>query len=148
MKWEKINLTEIALDVCREQEKLRKKDIRLHMSLETPIYISGDRSLLERLIRNLVANAYQYGKEPGNIYVEIREENGQKILSVKDDGIGIREEELSNIWKRFYRAENVRKTRESTGLGLSIVQQIASSHHAQIKVFSKIGEGSTFLIFF
>ena len=74
IKWEKINLTEVAQDVCREQEKIRKKDIRLHMRLETPVYIFGDRSLLERLIRNLVANAYQYGKEPGNIYVETREE--------------------------------------------------------------------------
>lgn len=148
IKWEKINLTEIARDVCREQEKIRRENIRMHLHLDTPVYISGDRSLLERLIRNLVANAYQYGREPGNIYVETREENGQKILSVKDDGIGIREEELSSIWKRFYRAENVRKIRESTGLGLSIVQQIASIHHAQIKVFSKIGEGSTFLIFF
>lgn len=148
INWEEINLTETALEVCLEQEKIRRKNIRMHLRLNTPVYIRGDRSLLERLIQNLVANAYQYGKESGNIYVETREENGRRLLSVKDDGIGIPEEELPNIWKRFYRTDSVRKAVDSTGLGLAIVRQIASIHHAEVKVFSKIGEGSTFLIIF
>ncbi len=147
LKWEDVNLTELALEVCKEQELIRDKNITMHTELETPFTVQGDRGLLERMIRNLVVNAYQYGKEQGNVYVKTYEEDGHVVLSVRDDGIGIREEELPNIWKRFYRADNVRKTK-STGLGLSFVQEIASIHHAQIKVFSKINEGSTFLIFF
>lgn len=148
MKWESLNLSDLALEICQEQERIQKKDIRIHTRLETPVYVQGDRGLLERMIRNLVANAYQYGREPGTIHVETRNENGQTILSIKDDGIGISEEDLPHIWKRFYRAGNVPKARESTGLGLSLVRQIASIHHAQLKVFSKINEGTEFLIIF
>lgn len=147
-RWEEIDLSKIAEEVCREQEKIRKKEIRMHTELQGPVWIRADRKLLERLIRNLVVNAYQYGKEPGNVWVRTYEEDGKKVLSVRDDGIGIDEGDLPNIWNRFYRADNARKDRDSTGLGLSMVKQIAILHHAQTKVFSKIGEGTTFLIFF
>lgn len=145
---EDLFLDDLAREVCREQERIQKKDIRMHLELDEHIAVRADRGLLERLIRNLVSNAYQYGREPGNIRVKVYSRDERKILEVSDDGIGIRAEELPNIWNRFYRADNARKDRESTGLGLSMVRQIALLHHAEAKVFSEFGKGSTFLIIF
>lgn len=147
VKQEELRLDEAVLEVCREQELIWKREICLHTELE-PLRVFGDRGLLEQLIRNLVSNAYKYGREPGNIWVRVFQEEGHVTLSVKDDGAGIREEDLPHIWNRFYRADPARRAGDSTGLGLSMVRQIALIHHAETKVFSKIGEGSTFLIFF
>lgn len=148
LNWEEVDLGKLAGEICREQEKIWSKDIQMHAELEDGLRIRGDRGLLERLLRNLVANAYQYGREPGNIWVRVERQDGRIALSVQDDGIGIREEELPFIWNRFYRTNNARKGGDSTGLGLSMVRQIALLHNAETKVLSKIGEGSTFLIFF
>lgn len=148
LETERLNLSDLTEGVCREQTQIWKKDIALHRDFQENLYLNADRGLLERMITNLVANAFQYGKEPGNIWVRLYEEDAHVILSVQDDGIGIREEELEKIWNRFYRTDNARKGGDSTGLGLSMVRQIAKLYDAQIKVFSEIGKGSTFLIIF
>lgn len=148
LETERLNLSDLTEGVCREQTQIWKKDIALHRELQENLCLDADRGLLERMITNLVANAFQYGKESGNIWVRLYEEDAHVILSVQDDGIGIREEELEKIWNRFYRADNARKGGDSTGLGLSMVRQIAKLYDAQIKVFSEIGKGSTFLIIF
>lgn len=148
LRWEEVNLVELVREVCLEQELIWKKDICMNLELEEQVLIRADRMLLERLVKNLVANAYQYGNEPGNIWVRVYEENGKQILSVCDDGIGIQKEDIPNIWNRFYRGDNARKDRESTGLGLSMVRRIAILHHAETKVFSELGKGSAFLISF
>lgn len=148
VKWEEVDLGALAREVCEEQRLIWKRDIAMHAELDEGLIVRGDRGLLERMIRNLVSNAYQYGKEPGNIWVWASREDGRIALSVRDDGIGIREEDLPKIWDRFYRAGNARQGGESTGLGLSMVRQIALLHGAQAEVSSKIGEGSRFLIYF
>ena len=145
---EQTDLTAVAQEVCREQSRIWKREIAMHAEGGDPCFIEADEKLLARLVTNLVANAYKYGKEPGNIWVRVYREDGRAVLSVRDDGIGIRPCDLDKIWNRFYRADNARGDETSTGLGLSIVREIARIHQAEVKVISEIGVGSTFLIFF
>ena len=149
LQMKQIDFSALTEEVCREQERIQKKDICLQLDLEPAVMLVGDEGLLSRMVINLISNAYKYSREPGNIWVSLyRNEEKKTVLSVRDDGIGIREGELPLIWNRFYRADNARNDSTSTGLGLSMVRQIAIIHHAQIKVFSEIDKGSTFLIFF
>ena len=71
------------------------------------------------------------------------------LLSVEDNGIGMAEEELPKIWNRFYRADPSRSSaRGGLGLGLSMVRQIVEIHGGRIRVESREGEGSKFIVFF
>ena len=148
LQMRRLNLTELVGEVCREQARIRREDIKLHLELEPDVQAEGDEKLLARMVANLVVNAYKYGREPGNVWVRLYHENGRAALSVRDDGIGIRKEELDLIWNRFYRADNARNDSSSAGLGLSMVREIARLHRAEIKVFSEIQKGSVFLILF
>lgn len=148
LEMEAVNLTHLIEEICAEQEKIRTENIVLHRELERDIILQADVKMIRQMISNLIENAYKYGKEQGNIWVSLYLQNERPVLLVKDDGIGIRREELAFIWNRFYRADNARSDKTSTGLGLSLVKKIAELHHAEAKVVSEIGKGSTFLIFF
>ena len=143
-----VDLSEIVRLVCEEQCTIQQTAIQMHIDAPQEVLIEADEKLIVRMVQNLVGNAYKYGKEGGNVWVSCGYEGNRAFLSVKDDGVGIRSEELPNIWNRFYRADNARSDAASAGLGLSMVKQIADLHHAETVVKSKIGEGSEFLIFF
>ena len=78
------------------------------------------------MLENLLSNAVKYGRDGGHIEVRLKKDSGI-VLSVKDDGIGIKEEDLPKIWGRFYRADESRSRESGFGLGLSLVSQIAHS---------------------
>ena len=90
-------------------------------------------------------NAYKYGREGGNIRVSLCRENGCAVISVKDDGLGIPKAEQEKIWQRFYRCDASR-AEGGTGLGLSLVREIALVHHARAEVVSEPGKGCDFRI--
>ena len=71
--------------------------------------------------------------------------DGEVIGSVRDDGIGISEEDLPHIWERFYRADASRSDGSHSGLGLSMVKWIAEAHGGSVEAESRLGEGSTFI---
>ena len=105
----------------------------------------GDESLLETVWDNLFTNAIKYNKPNGSIEVELTEEDGNILVSFRDTGIGIKEEELPHLFERFYRADSSR-TKEGTGLGLSIVKQIVGLHGGSIELSSQFGKGTAFLV--
>ncbi len=146
---ETLSLNEVVQGVCEEQKKIwENKNITLLLQCQENCQVTLDRGLLIRLITNLVENAFKYGKNGGNVFVEISSQDSRPVLSIRDDGMGIPEEELGKIWNRFYRGDNARVYENSTGLGLSMVKQIVELFHAEIKVFSEIKKGTTFLIYF
>ncbi len=98
-----------------------------------------------RRFSNLISNAYRYGKNNGNIYVTLTEKENETELSVKDDGIGIAEKDIKKIFDRFYQADNSRSN-TGTGLGLSMVKEIAKMHDGEVSVESEPGKGSTFTL--
>ena len=100
---------------------------------------------------NLISNAYRYGKENGHILVRLHSndtdasERRSLSLSVEDDGIGISKEEQKHIFQRFYQVDPSRSG-AGTGLGLSMVQQIAEFHNGTVTVKSAPDDGSIFTV--
>ncbi|WP_019636907.1 sensor histidine kinase [Paenibacillus fonticola] len=111
----------------------------------TPVYFYGDKSLLETVWDNLLTNALKYNKPHGSIQIEMKDSDHSVTIQFKDTGIGIQESELNHLFERFYREDSSR-SKEGTGLGLTIVKQIVELHGGSIHVSSKIGEGTCFTI--
>ena len=107
-----------------------------------------DVTLMSRLLQNLINNAARYGRENGHIWVVLRRAEGDVVLSVRDDGIGIPADRLDKIWKRFYQVETARGAEGGAGLGLTMVRQIAELHGGTVTVDSREGEGSCFTLRF
>ncbi|MFV0363808.1 MAG: sensor histidine kinase [Suipraeoptans sp.] len=145
---EQVDLSKLAINVCKEQSKLNEKGITLASRIEPDIIISGDKALLAQMMDNVIRNAYKYGNENGNIYVSLTRDNQSIAFSVRDDGIGIAADELPKIWNRFYRVDKARTNISGTGfgLGLAFVKQIVELHGGRVHVTSTPGNGSTFTI--
>lgn len=148
--FEDTDLGELVGMICEDQAGSGTKGIRLSMELEPDIHARVDRTLITRLVSNLLSNAYQYGREGGSIRVVLCRERNEIKLSVSDDGIGIDAEELERIWSRFYQVNPARTAEESgsMGLGLTMVKQIAKLHTGEVRVESILGKGSTFTVTF
>lgn len=109
--------------------------------------VETNEYLLRQLLTNLLDNAIKYTPKNGKIGLKVEPINKSVRFEVSDTGIGIPQEHIPRIFERFYRVDPAR-SREmgGTGLGLSIVKHIVGLHHGQIKVESKVGSGSRFLI--
>jgi two-component system sensor histidine kinase SenX3 len=109
--------------------------------------VIGDREQLITAVHNLVENAVNYSPEQTKVSI-VTKRNGNLVeVSVTDQGIGIAESELNRIFERFYRVDPARsRLTGGTGLGLSIVKHVAQNHGGDVKVWSKLGVGSTFTL--
>ena len=143
---EKGNISNLVNDICTNFNTT--KNIKLEFNINNGIEIDMNTTLITQLVENLLSNADKYGKENGNIHVKLYEENNNVILTVKDNGIGIKEEDLPKIWYRFYRADSSRGETEGFGLGLSLVKKIAEIHSAECFANSKIDEFTEISIIF
>lgn len=145
---EKTNISELVHLLCEERSITREKNITLEKEIAPQIIGEIDVTLFDRMLTNLLNNAFQYGRENGSIRVNLHAQQGMAMLSVSDDGIGIAPEDIPKIWNRFYQADTSRtaNTTGSTGLGLSMVQQIAKLHGGTVSVESEIDKGSTFTV--
>ncbi|MDF2586464.1 MAG: sensor histidine kinase [Anaerocolumna sp.] len=109
-----------------------------------PFYCNPDR--MKQLFINLLDNAIKYTEE-GTITITCKDENENRIIKIKDTGIGIGKEHLARIFERFYRVDKGRSRKQGgTGLGLSIVKHIAELYNGTISVDSKLGVGTEFTI--
>ena len=113
-------------------------------TLPEPVHV--DRDMWEKLVLNLLSNAFKFTFE-GGITVALRAESGQAELQVRDTGIGIAPGELPRLFERFHRVEGSRgRTHEGTGIGLALVQELARLHGGTVRVDSTPGAGSTFTV--
>ncbi len=142
-----LNLSELVKSVCLDMALIRDKGISLSCDAEPNVMCDGNTELLTRLLNNLISNAYRYGRENGHIWVSLKSEGAGVALSVRDDGIGIAEDEQEKIFDRFYQADASR-TGSGSGLGLSMVKEIAVFHGGNVSLESKLGEGSCFTVIF
>ena len=135
-------LTEMAALEAREMAESR--GIQVETDIQPGVTLCGDETLLIRMWMNLLENAVRYGKEQGHIYLWLRRQQDTVSGGVKDDGIGISQEDLPHIWERFYQADTARTVSGSSGLGLSMVAWIVRAHQGEIRAESVLGEGSVF----
>lgn len=106
----------------------------------------ADRQMWEKIVLNLLSNAFKYTLE-GSISVNLRQEGNFAFLEVTDTGVGIPEKELPHMFERFHRVENsAGRTHEGTGIGLSLVHELVHLHGGEISVSSIEGSGSTFTV--
>lgn len=111
--------------------------------------IAGDSDRLAQIVANLLSNALRYTESGGTVRLRVGTEDGEAILEVSDTGIGIRAEDLAQIFKRFWRADKSRsRTTGGTGIGLAIVRELVTAHDGHIHVESHPGKGSTFRVSF
>ena len=143
---EELDLSGLVEDVCEEQRTVAARNIRIECETSPDVLVNGDVALLISLVQNLVTNAVKYGKDGGHVWVKVYSEGSKACVSVRDDGIGIGEEDLACIWNRFYQADRSRSDESrGIGLGLSLAQQIARLHGGRITASSRPGEGSEFI---
>ncbi len=112
--------------------------------LPEPVYV--DRDLWEKVVLNLVSNAFKYTLE-GEIQVSLRTVEGAAVLAVRDTGTGIPAAELPNLFNRFHRVQETRgRSHEGTGIGLALVLELVKLHGGTVQAESVYGEGSTFTV--
>lgn len=143
-----VELDLLLTEVFTEMRVLAGSKVHVHLNDIDQVMVSGDRDRLKQVFLNLVSNAIQYTPPGGEIFLSIRKLGDQARIIVRDTGPGIPAEDLPHIFDRFYRAEKSRTRSKVSGfgLGLSIAHWIVERHGGQIKVESKEGEGTTFVI--
>jgi signal transduction histidine kinase len=109
------------------------------------VIASVDRARVRQVFANLLDNAIKYTPAGGQVTISVRAESGQAIVAFRDNGIGIPADEQEKIWTRLYRGDKSRSQR-GLGLGLSLVKAVVEAHGGEVKVSSKVNEGSEFTV--
>ncbi len=149
LKQEDIPVREmIAACVERARALADRKHIGLdQMPIDDDLRLTGDRELMEHACYNLLTNAVKYSPQRTQVTISGWRENGHISLAVKDQGIGMDQKEVKQIFQKFYRTRKAEESGEAgTGIGLSIVQQIVEQHGGRIDVISRPGAGSCFTL--
>lgn len=145
---EKVDLVAVAYDAEESISALaRAKNVNIDISGEGVVEMEKDHAY--ELVKNLMENAVRYNEDGGHVFVSVDEKSDKVTLNVKDDGIGIDEENQSRIFERFYRV-NKSRSRETggTGLGLSIVKHVAELYGAKLTLSSTLGAGTEIIVSF
>lgn len=145
---EKVDLVAVAYDAEESISALaRNKNVNIEISGEGVVEMEKDHAY--ELVKNLMENAVRYNEDGGHVFVSVDEKSDKVTLKVKDDGIGIDEENQSRIFERFYRV-NKSRSRETggTGLGLSIVKHVAELYDAKLTLSSTLGVGTEITVSF
>ncbi len=144
----RLDLGQLAASTTEQMKLLaEEKSIRLTSIVDSDVYVEGDRSHLQQVVVNLVANAIKYTQDGGEVEMRVRRKTNAAVLEVSDNGPGIPDYALPHVFERFYRADKAR-SRESggAGLGLAIVKAVCTAHGAELNVSSREGKGSLFSV--
>ncbi len=141
-----INILNLINDTVNQSEHLiSKKQIDVSIKCNKDISFNLNERLMQEALENLLQNAVQYSNPKSSIVISSFLEKNNLNISVEDFGIGIEQNQISNIFKRFYRVDKSRnKETGGTGLGLSIIKHIIAVHDGDVKVESELGKGSKF----
>lgn len=146
---EPVDLYAISLDVV-ERMATRADNTGISLSCEgVSTRVDGFPRIVDELVANLVSNAIRYNRPGGEVRIWVGSRDGEAVVEVADNGVGIPEEAQSKVFERFYRVETSRsRASGGTGLGLAIVKHAAMLHGAEIELTSKLGEGTTVTVIF
>jgi signal transduction histidine kinase len=138
-------VAEKSIPVLRPLAEHRNVDLRLEAESEVLVCASEDD--LYQIVFNLAENAIKYNVPHGEVTVSVKKRDGAAVLTVADTGIGIPQEDVPNIFSRFYRVDKAR-SREAggSGLGLSIVRDAVILHGGDVSVTSNVPQGTVFTV--
>jgi heavy metal sensor kinase len=143
---EDVDVTRMVRDACELFLPVAEdKGVNLIVDIGTDVKVRGVLQGLQRMLANLIDNALNYTPPPGTVTVSVSREEEHGIIAVKDSGIGISQDDLPHIFRRFYRCDRSR-SRPGTGLGLTLVEAIVHAHRGQIAVTSAPNAGTTFTV--
>ncbi len=142
---EPCNIKQVIHEVCMRQQDLANAHIISCDLADIPDTIQADSHALEQVFTNLLSNALKYSPDAPDIEVKGQTDSQQVVFSVRDNGIGIDEDEIGQIGERFFRARTSTGT-SGTGIGLNLVKTLVEMHGGSFNAKSKKGEGSTFTI--
>ena len=147
LQWERIEVRELLQRLADEVgPTLTAHRLHFDAALE-PLIIVGDDLRLHEVFLNLVQNAIKYSPDGGPITIRVERERSWASVVVRDEGIGIPEEALPHLGRRYYRATNAHEQRlGGVGLGLYVVNEIVGLHGGTIDIASIEGHGSTFTV--
>jgi two-component system phosphate regulon sensor histidine kinase PhoR len=126
----------------------RARGVSLENEVPGDLAVPADPAQLRQVFANLIDNAIKYGRSEGRVVVQGRAVDGKRVeLTVRDDGPGIPPEASDRIFERFYRVDKARSREQGgTGLGLAIVKNVVQAHSGAVRVESKVGAGTAFII--
>ncbi|WP_160723968.1 two-component system histidine kinase PnpS [Bacillus sp. USDA818B3_A] len=146
---QQVDLTSLLQDVINLLDgKAKVKNIELRFDCkQEEVLVRGDTDRLKQVFINLISNAISYTPADGSVSIILVDLEQMVRILVKDTGVGIGKEDIPRIFERFYRVDRARSRNSGgTGLGLAIVKHLIDAHHGSIRVKSKLGEGSEFII--
>jgi two-component system phosphate regulon sensor histidine kinase PhoR len=150
---DKIDIKEVIENVILlNSKKINEKKLNVSLDInEKEKFVIGDKEKLSAVFLNLLDNAIKYSGNSKSIKIKSSEnKSGLKnytSISVIDEGFGIAPEDIHRITERFFRADNIKKLKiEGTGLGLAITKHILNQHKGELKIISKEGKGSEFIV--
>src|SRR5690606_30491802 len=144
---EKCDITQLVQMTCNEMKGIAKAGQEIIYTTQNLDAIITDPILLKQVLVNLLSNAIKYSPENSTVAVHTFIENSLIHISVKDEGIGISAEDQKHLFERFFRASNAGGI-EGTGLGLHLVKQYLDILHGSIRISSKEGDGTEFIVSF
>lgn len=146
LSWEMLDLAKVVQQMAAQDETAvaKRQSIYTHLPAR-PVPVRADRDVLQMVIGNLLNNAIKFTPEGGRIDVTVERQGQEAWLHVQDTGIGIPQDKVERVFKRFYQVEHhLRREYEGLGLGLAIARELVQIHHGRIWAESEEGEGSVF----
>jgi len=146
MESKPVRLDLLLEDLKRQADVLgHEQAVHIVIGLLEPATVGGDDMRLRELFLNLLDNAIKYSAPGGRVEISAEPRANEWVITVRDTGTGIPDEEIPRIWERLYRGDKSRSQR-GLGLGLSLVRAIINAHGGSIEVQSTVGKGSSFVI--
>ncbi|MEH7131119.1 HAMP domain-containing sensor histidine kinase [Neobacillus drentensis] len=126
------------------EEKWTSKNLTLEIDLDQISY-TGDEALIQHIWLNLIENAIKFSKEEGQIFINAKKFTNHIYVEIKDEGIGISNQDQARIFEKFFQAD-LSHSKEGSGLGLAIVKKIVEICRGEIQFVSGLGRGTTFKV--
>lgn len=145
-KLNSFNIKDIVEETVKIFEEKKDKNQRIKLNIkDNNLKTNVNKNEIKQALINLIDNALKFSEKDTKVEVGLKDENNEIKVWVKDNGIGIDEKEIKNIWERFYQVDKTRSPdKDGTGLGLSIVKQLIERNQGRVYVKSKVNNGSEF----
>lgn len=148
LECKEVNISELIKEVIEGYRiTSNNKKINIKEDIEEDVIIQGDKDKLKQVFMNLLSNALKFTNDKGTIAISLKQEEEKIVIIFRDNGIGIPQKDLENIFERFYRSDQSRnRNTGGAGIGLAIVKSIIEAHKGSIIAKSKEEEGTEFQI--